>query len=67
MSHACTKTLDANLVKKAYLMVKSTIKASAEFAAKKARFIAHQQQQVPAPANLPVIAQIQAVAPVVVA
>jgi|DEB19_MinimDraft_2_1074335.scaffolds.fasta_scaffold159169_1 hypothetical protein len=39
VSHASTKTLDANLVKKAYISIKMAIKTSAEFALKKARFI----------------------------
>lgn len=58
VSHVGTKTLDANLVKKTYLTVKTTIRSSAEFALKKAQFISRQQQQVPAPSNVQMIAPI---------
>jgi hypothetical protein len=43
VSHASTKTLDANLAKKAYNTTKAAYNISVEFAAKKARFLAQQQ------------------------
>ena len=43
VSHACTKTLDANMVKKAYITTQTIIKTSAEFSIKKVRFNLQQQ------------------------
>ncbi len=55
VSHASTKTLDANLVKKVYTTSKAAYNTIAEFAAKKARYLAEQQLQVPLAPNTPVI------------